>query len=277
MSILDGALQRLRSLPRSRRSSSLSDTAAYRAICASAATDETSFASFRQQPEYTRILEHVTETEGLAYLAILESDARVLEFLRSAAPVSSRGGPIAMDFGFGHPISPSLLRYAKVVKDLRDHFGDLDGYRIVEIGVGYGGQCQVVCGVHDVARYSLIDLPEPLALSRVWLEPYRRAATMEYIDALAEDHGGDESDLFISNYAFSEIERPIQERIIERWAGRSRRGYVTYNHIGLGRDIMSAVEFARIMSGSILPESPLTHRENCIVVWGSEKWSRLAQ
>lgn len=268
MTMLSSALRRVRSRSQSSGASSISDTSAYRALCEAASQDATAFAFFRQHPAYTKVLEHVTPAQGHKYLELLRDDDRVLDFVRRAAPDLLRGGPVTADFGLGHPISPSLLRYAKVLVDLRTHFGDLDGFRIVEVGVGYGGQCQIICGVHRVASYTLVDLPEPLALSKAWLEPFEQAEDMKYVDALRNDNESHESDLLISNYAFSEIDRPIQKRIIDRWVSRAKRGYLTYNHIGRGRDIMSAIEFARIVGGKIIPESPLTHRDNCIVVWG---------
>lgn len=269
MGTLSSVLRRFRSRAQAPDASSISDTNAYRALCNAASQDAAVFASFRQHPVYTEILEHVTPADGHKYLELVRDDDRVLDFVRRAAPDLLRGGPITADFGLGHPMSPSLLRYAKVLADLRTHFGDLDGFRIVEVGVGYGGQCQIICGVHGVASYTLVDLPEPLALSETWLEPFEQAEDMKYVDSLRNDSESHESDLFISNYAFSEINRPIQESIIDRWASRAERGYLTYNHIGRGLDIMGAIEFARIVGGKILPESPLTHRDNCIVVWGT--------
>jgi len=228
------------------------------------------FNTFRSHPIYTKILEHVSEKQGHAYLREFAADGELMDFIRDFAPSSLRGGPSVADFGLGHPVSPTLLRYAKVLADLRKLFGPLDGHRIVEVGVGYGGQCQIICGVQDIAEYRLVDLPEVLDLAKKWLEPYRKASSMHFVDALSEiEHSV--SDLFISNYAFSEIERPGQEVLIESLVSRARSGYVTYNHIAGGRDVMSAAEFSERVGGEIHAEVPLTHKDNCIVVWGANR------
>jgi len=44
--------------------SSISDCATYRRVCALAANDDAVFARFRQIPDYTAILEHVTADQG---------------------------------------------------------------------------------------------------------------------------------------------------------------------------------------------------------------------
>lgn len=249
-------------------SSSISDTAVYREVCAEAAKNPEAFRVFRSHPAYTKVLEHVSVDQGNAYLEIVKTDRVVAQFVDENAPFSLRGGPQTADFGLSQEISPTLLRYAKVLVDLRNLFGSLDNFKIVEVGVGYGGQCQVICGAQSIREYALIDLPEALQLAERWLEPYQKANSVQYIDTLGK-HPSCESDLFISNYALSEINRPEQEQIIAAYASTARRGYVTYNHIGRDRDIMPATEFAEVVKGEVLPEYPLTHKDNCIVVWGN--------
>ncbi len=45
----------------------------------------------------------------------------------------------------------------------------LDGLRVLEIGAGYGRTCHTVISNHQVASYTIVDLPNTLALSRAYL------------------------------------------------------------------------------------------------------------
>ncbi len=74
----------------------------------------------------------------------------------------------------------------------------------------------------------------------------------------------------ISNYAFTELPRTIQEVYLRKVILRSKRGYITYNEItppafrSLKVDELTAI----IPGTRILKEEPLSHPRNCIIVWG---------
>src|SRR5258706_1229291 len=64
------------------------------------------------------------------------------------------------------------LDYLQAIYELRfisERF-PLDGRRIVEIGAGYGRTCHAIVSNHDVRSYTIIDLPNCLALSQKYLE-----------------------------------------------------------------------------------------------------------
>src|SRR5712675_2935129 len=67
-------------------------------------------------------------------------------------------------------VAPQTVRYVKVMQDLELLFGPLDGLSIAEIGCGFGGQCAVIAKRYKFARYTLIDLADPLRLSQRYLE-----------------------------------------------------------------------------------------------------------
>ena len=69
----------------------------------------------------------------------------------------------------GIAVSPTTLRYLKVANDLETLFSSLDGLRICEIGVGYGGQCRVLDAMFAVKSYTLVDLRPVLELASVSL------------------------------------------------------------------------------------------------------------
>lgn len=256
--------------------SSISDAGLYPLFCQMAADDPSIFARFRRSLIYRDILEHVTKDQGSRYLAEIKRQGIIGGDLQRLLSSDTVGAPYRYMYGSDGLASPSTLRYVKVASDLAELFGPLSGMTVAEIGVGYGGQCRVLTSVWRISRYRLYDIPEVLALATQFLDASDvDQHTIDVGDGRAPDTYS--SDLLISNYAFSELHRDVQEMYWEKVIRNSSRGYVTYNHISPeGSNSMSATEFAdRIPGARILPEIPLTHPDNVIVAWGLKTSRRL--
>lgn len=245
---------------------SLSDNTEYPAFCAQAAVDEEVFSTFRSSPSYSAILEHVSFSLGGRYLKCIERDPGLFEQARRICDSDTVGSPTKYVYsGFGKA-SPTTLRYLKVAGDLKREFGSLDGWNIVEIGVGYGGQCRVLTELYEVGTYTLIDLPEVINLSERFLEGARATKSVNFISA--HDVNRIPADLVISNYAFSELRRAVQERYMDCIVGDASHGYMTYNQISpRSFNSLTAVELARSVRGSVTPERPRSYPGNQIVTW----------
>ena len=78
-------------------------------------------------------------------------------------------------------------------------------------------------------------------------------------------------DLVISNYGFSELRRDLQDVYLEKVILSSKRGYITYNEITpLEFYSYKKDELVKIIPHSkIIDEIPLTHPQNCIIIWGN--------
>ena len=257
--------------------------AAYVAHCERCVADDGAFRTFKAAPEYADILEHVTEEQGAMYAHFLRSeypglllDGRLSEAMRAAtacgspAVVSSYEG-VAVD-----PVSPTQLRYLKVLGDLRALVGgSLAGRRVLEVGGGYGGQAQLALaakGDHAPASWRVRDLPcaEDLAARAI-------GATLAPEDAARFAAGpappGDPAaDVFVSNYALSELPRDVQAPYVAL-AETAAYGYVTWNH-GIHADAINAAEFVdRIRTARpdaavlVADECPPTAPQNVCVTW----------
>ncbi len=77
-------------------------------------------------------------------------------------------------------------------------------------------------------------------------------------------------DLVISNYAFTELPRPVQDIYLQKVILNSKRGYITYNEITpIEFKSYTSDELVAMIPGSkVFKEVPLTHPKNCIIVWG---------
>jgi hypothetical protein len=76
--------------------------------------------------------------------------------------------------------------------------------------------------------------------------------------------------LFLSNFAFSELNKSTQDLYIENILKNSKRGFMLYNHIHENPETgYSALEILeRIPGSSFFAEDPLTYVGNVIVAWG---------
>jgi len=231
------------------------------------------FSSFRQNPYYQAILEHLSAADGKAYLAIVEQESPDLSRDMERFKINDViGSPTTYVYDRVGRSSPTTLRYVKVASDLRRLFGDLSGAKVAEIGVGYGGQLLVLDQIFTLGMYSMFDLPPVLELVSRYLESHvlnsaYRPRTLNHSD------GSEAYDLVISNYAFSELPSRVQTKYIEKIMSKARRGYLTMNS-GTKTSLFAKdhllVEQLRAMLPpfELLEERPLTADGNFILVWG---------
>lgn len=250
---------------------SISDDGSYPDFCEKASNDDATFATFKSNKIYTRVLEHTSYEQGLDYLKIIKEKTPLLlnqipEFKKNdvyGAPATSHYSEIDTS------ISPTTLRYTKVLSDLIRLYSLSPLLNVCEIGVGYGGQCRINMSYLDIKKYTLVDLPQVLKLCQKFLSNFETSnntcfKTMDELDMF------ESYDLVISNYAFSELKKDIQKIYLEKILLKSKSGYITYNTLAHTiLDGYSAADLANIIPGSkIIPEEPLTAEGNSIVVWG---------
>lgn len=246
--------------------------ASYLQVCEDAARSEELLLKFKRHPHYMSVLEHVSEQQGREYLAeIVKSNV-------SIAPVDdSLGMPITYDYGsyFGC-ISPTTLRYMKVLCDLYGLFGSLNGLEIAEIGCGYGGQYVVAAkSFPDIKSYTMIDLPAPCRLITAYINKCAASTTHKLpahtvIDTDHVEGKGKMYDLVISNYALSECSEEVIDNYFECILNRARQGYITVNGYlpGTGRTrFLTKLTSKSDRLVRILPEVPLTAPDNTIFTW----------
>lgn len=144
-------------------------------------------------------------------------------------------------------LSPTTLRFTKILADLEFFFGSLDGCVVSEIGVGYGGQANLITSRFDVSGYHLFDLSSVNALARRYLESFDKNACVFHDWGPALEHLN--SDLCISNYALSEMTRDAQETYFRCVIDNARSGYVLWNEHGQRHGSMTLAQFIRRLGG----------------------------
>jgi putative sugar O-methyltransferase len=247
---------------------SLTDNGEYPEFCDRASKDTSLFENFRRNPIYNAALEHDSQEQGREYLELAQKlsgfDSHLEEFKKN----DRIGNPEIFEFDGIGEISPTTLRYIKVLSDLEQEFATLDNLSICEIGVGYGGLCRIIDSYFQVKSYCLVDLPPVLAIAQKYLSHFqvRTQITCQTAEELNPEA---EYDLVISNYAFTEIRREFQEVYLKKIVLRSKRGYITYNAINPESfNSYSLDELLEIIPNlRILPEIKLTDPNDRMLVW----------
>jgi hypothetical protein len=267
--LVKNVLQKIHVLPAPRPpSTGLSDNQVYPQVCLEAGNDYRLFNNFRRNPVYIRMLEHVSQEQGREYLDIISKDPDILSAINNFKRNDEYGNPIMYEYSGIGTIAPTTLRYIKVLADLKIHFHTLNDLRICEIGVGYGGQCRIVNAYYRPSMYCLVDLQPALALVQRFLDNYIIHSVLTY--TTMNELSQRDYDLVLSNYAFTELPRAIQDIYLNKIILKSKRGYITYNEI-TPQEFKSykSAELIEIIPGSrIVKEEPLTYPKNCIIVWG---------
>ena len=248
---------------------SISDRVDYKNVCIESVNVDSKFYIFKRNPSYNGILEHVSKEQGELYLKYLDSNfPDYKEYLETFKGNDIYGGPLLSEYDSVGEISPSTLRYIKVLSDIKNLFGDLNGKKIIEIGVGYGGQCFIISKYFKLKEYGLIDLDEVLSLSEKYLNKLdieNRIININSVSSLDE-----EFDLVISNYAYSELNKELQDLYYDKVISRSKNGYLTLNFIShlYGINSYSKEELLNKMvdkNPKIMEEYPNTFENNLIL------------
>lgn len=216
---------------------SCSDNGEYPQFCELASNDESVFDNFRRDPVYRKVVETLSYTDGRDYFknACLQ-DKRLSNHFREFRKNDLLGNPKVFTYRYGFlnlksiVFSPTTCRYIKVLTDLQALFGSLNHLRIVEIGGGYGGQCSIIYKLFKPARYTIIDLEPCLKLTKRYLESLGiYGVNYVTISDLDETYIKDGFDLIISNYAFSELSRFVQDEYATKIIFNASRGYFLCN------------------------------------------------
>ena len=203
---------------------SISDNKSYPVICDKASTDSMTFENFKTYPEYKDILEHVSIEQGQLYYNLLKNTDIINSFDKFKIN-DTLGNPITFDYGVGD-VSPTTLRYMKVLNDLMDNW-DLNGMNIIEIGCGYGGQYTILKQLIDVKSYSVVDLPEVIKLTERYLKTLKIDSGVVFMDGTSSGTEYGNYDLIISNYAISECTEKVQKEYLEKIISKCSHGYIT--------------------------------------------------
>ncbi len=246
-----------------------------------ALNNETLYKSFKCNPDYNRILEHVNKDHGKLYLDNIltrygnnipaELWLNFLENDKIGEPVRTCYQTPNMTIN----ISPTTLRYVYYAFDIIDTIqgksdqSNQQGLNIVEIGPGYGGLCKIFLDVAyhrglKVNSYIGFDLEHPSKLMNKYMADVEHKKG-PIIDCMTIDKytGQNKIDLFIACYSYSELSQ-VHRELYKDVLSKSKNGYIVWNSKEnkeeIGRDIGKD-------NINVKPEVPLTGIYNKVVYW----------
>ena len=244
----------------------------YEASVVKIISNDIRFNNFRRNFSYSEIVENVTYFQGIAYInRIKQLDLGNFDY-KAKHQNDSIGNPILFKFPEFGKISPTTLRYISVALEIKNRFGsDLTG-DFVEIGGGYGGQISILADYFRINSYGVYDLCDVQILIKKYLDSINKIKNVEFLNL--ETSKPKDWDLVISNYAFSELPRKLQEIYIDKVLLKSQRGYLIMNS---GRENLTNRSVGKLNlkelqdllpSFEVLEEMPKTGPDNYVIIWG---------
>ena len=252
---------------------SVSDNGTYPEFCLLAATEDAHFNTFKTNSVYTTILEHTSLNYANQYLTILikrYGEEEVLKILNNVKVNDVYGGPVIENFFIGDKsiqISPSTINYTKIWSDISSLFGEVKNLKVCEIGGGYGGQALIANQISGFKQWDIVDLQEACLLQKKYLQKNKiynsNSYHLEELENLLPKY-----DLFISNFAFSEVNREIQEIYLQKILKKCNKGYMIMN-FGWDLNNLMTPEYLKsvILNLNIVDEVPKTGPNNCLIYW----------
>lgn len=260
--------------PKKRTFTQLTDNEAFRHICRDAVAHAAVFSQFKRDPIYTLFYENTSEQQGEELCQYLKSQAPDLldsSLLEQFRKEDELGNPLTYFYEGLGKFSPSTLRAIKVAHDVKQHFGPLDGYRVIEIGGGHGTQCKILKDLYPDIQYTIVDLPEALELAKKVLN----ALGLSDIRFVTPDALPNETfDLVLSNYTFTESGALLQKRYFNQIMRHAKKGYLTCNffpkhfRVQPWKKEQLLKKFTNLpVELELLSEFPQTNPDHFLLVW----------
>tara|TARA_Y100000996_G_C22513897_1_gene639613 strand:+ start:278 stop:1090 length:813 start_codon:yes stop_codon:yes gene_type:complete len=247
---------------------SVSDNFTYPNFCLEASQDEKIFKTFRSNSIYQNILEHINFDIAIKYFSLLQSkyDLKDVEIYNKIEKLNKIGSPELVKVSKEIPkVSSTGLRYLFTGLEIKTFLekNRLDSKKIVELGCGYGGQSIILGDLLEIEEYTYIDLKEVNELIKKFVSNFKINFSTEFKTLNSNSFG--ESDLFISNYSFSELPKNLQIKGINKVIKFSKSGFMIINSENFSKEykFMTKEEYKNLFETyEITEEEPQTSSEN---------------
>ena len=209
---------------------SIADDGSYPKFCKLASENDEVFQTFRRHPSYTKILEHVSDDLGIKYYENIKNEFGLTnkEIFSYCEKIHDVGSPYLVNLITDMPpISTTALRYLSTGLQINSILESKNIEKIIEIGAGYGGQAVILDCLLNSKEYTFVDLREVNLLIKKFLSK----SDVDFIPQFnsLEDSFNKQYDLVISNFAFSELSRKLQNIAMNKIIKKSNKGFMIIN------------------------------------------------
>jgi hypothetical protein len=206
---------------------SISGTMDWPRACAALASGALTSKNFRRIHAVRQVVETLGPVDGRHFARWIRDSAPGYLTDKRVAAIDAWGNPIrwpAACLGTPRAFSPTTLRFLAHALWLKKEGFVKEGGTVVEIGVGFGGLAAMNAIVSN-ATTIMIDLP-----------PVAKAAMLQMRElGLGNFASNDQSKAtagdvcFISNYAFTELSREMQDAYVDEFIRHADRGVILSN------------------------------------------------
>lgn len=208
---------------------SIYDQSVFKRAAENAVREEEAFACFKQEPFFNLLWENRSEEEGSRWLRkIKEEFPFLIERFDRFRLIDQIGSPRIYAYGDAGIFSPSTLRLAWITGDLLSKCGSWEDFDVVQIGAVHGSLCSALHAVAKWRTYTIIDLPEQLALAKKVVDQLE----LDHVFFLTPEQLVKRAvyDLVISDQSFSEFNSEFQELFSQNILASARAGYLLGHH-----------------------------------------------
>lgn len=240
----------------------MSDNGSYPEFSRLASEDDEVFKLFRRHPSYTTVLEHVSDDIAKKYYKNIKDtygllDEQIFNFCEKLHYV---GSPYLVKlFPNIPPISTTALRYLNTGLQIKSTIATDNIENVIEIGPGYGGQAVILNELLNIKNYSFVDLKEVNLL----IEKFISHSNVDFIPKYysLEDKFNEQYDLIISNFAFSELPRKLQNVAMKKILTKANNGFMIMNSHNFNKDYNFFTKeelLSRLSNAKFIDEIPNT-------------------
>ena len=206
---------------------SISGTMDWPRACTALVSGEWTSKNFRRLHAVRQVVETLGPVDGRHFGRWIRNNASSYLTDQRVAAVDTWGDPIrwpAACLGTPRSFSPTTLRFLAHALWLKKKGLVKEGGTVVEIGVGFGGLAAMNAIVSN-ATTIMIDLPPVAEASMLQMRELGLG------DFASNDHSKAKSSdvCFISNYAFTELSRDLQDEYADQFIRHADRGVILSN------------------------------------------------
>jgi hypothetical protein len=210
--------------------------------------------SFKSNPSYTYMLEHVSHEQGQQFYNLIKQEFNLSDLIISqfCSLNDKIGNPNQFDYSIGK-FSPTSLRYiyhALLILSYCKQIGQ-NSVKMIEIGGGYGGLAYAINHLApfkdiNIESYHMIDLYEPVNLQKNYLSTVLDSSNFNFYNA--ENYGTEiegNNYFLLSTYSLGEIAIERQDMYFRTLLPKVSHGFLIWNslpYVDFGRDCKREIE-----------------------------------
>jgi hypothetical protein len=229
----------------------------YKEVIQTFLKDEGAFKSFKQNRFYSSIIGSPSIPQAIGFLSSCIQLPIIKDNLEKLKKADDIGNPVKYTFGT-HTLSLNLIRSFDSLRLLQKEFGSLNGYSIIEVGVGYGLLCHSIQAVWNIQRYCIYDLEPAMDLC------LKHSSLLNINNVYKEDLK--EPDLCICEYSITEQSEDELFRLTSKYVLTSKNAFIRCNIENQSLKEKWLELLKKRFEVKVYEEEPSMLSVNCIVI-----------